>query len=57
MKIFISGASGFVGGTVARRLLDAAYSVRGLARDAGKVVALGCPSPHGSDGGLGSVHR
>jgi nucleoside-diphosphate-sugar epimerase len=40
MKIFISGASGFIGGTVARRLLDAGYSVRGLVRDAGKAGQL-----------------
>ena len=40
MKIFITGASGFVGGTVARRLLDAGYSVRGLVRDAGKAEQL-----------------
>jgi nucleoside-diphosphate-sugar epimerase len=40
MTIFITGASGFVGGTVARRLLDAGYSVRGLVRDAGKAGQL-----------------
>ena len=40
MKIFITGASGFVGGTVARRLLDAGHSVRGLVRDAGKAEQL-----------------
>jgi hypothetical protein len=40
MKIFISGASGFIGGTVARRLLDAGYSIRGLVRDAGKAEQL-----------------
>jgi nucleoside-diphosphate-sugar epimerase len=40
MKIFISGASGFIGGTVARRLLDAGHSVRGLVRDPGKAERL-----------------
>lgn len=40
MSIFITGASGFVGGTVARRLLAAGHSVRGLIRDAGKAEAL-----------------
>jgi nucleoside-diphosphate-sugar epimerase len=40
MKIFISGAGGFIGGTVARRLLDAGHSVRGLVRDTGKAEQL-----------------
>jgi nucleoside-diphosphate-sugar epimerase len=40
MSIFITGASGFVGGTVARRLLAAGYSVRGLIRDASKAERL-----------------
>lgn len=40
MSIFITGASGFVGGTVARRLLAAGHSVRGLIRDPSKAEAL-----------------
>lgn len=40
MSIFITDASGFVGGTVARRLLAAGYSVRGLIRDASKAERL-----------------
>jgi nucleoside-diphosphate-sugar epimerase len=40
MSIFITGASGFVGGTVARRLLAAGYAVRGLLRDASKAEPL-----------------
>jgi nucleoside-diphosphate-sugar epimerase len=40
MSIFITGASGFVGGTVARRLLAAGYAVRGLIRDASKAEPL-----------------
>ncbi len=36
MKVFITGASGFVGGSVAWRLLAAGHSVRGLVRDAEK---------------------
>ncbi|MFM0350452.1 NAD-dependent epimerase/dehydratase family protein [Paraburkholderia sp. RL17-347-BIC-D] len=40
MTIFITGASGFVGGTVARRLLAAGHSVRGLIRDASKAESL-----------------
>jgi nucleoside-diphosphate-sugar epimerase len=40
VNIFVTGASGFVGGTVARRLLAAGHSVRGLIRDASKAEAL-----------------
>ncbi|WP_175889413.1 NAD-dependent epimerase/dehydratase family protein [Burkholderia cepacia] len=40
MSIFITGASGFVGGTVARRLVKAGYPVRGLIRDRQKADAL-----------------
>jgi nucleoside-diphosphate-sugar epimerase len=44
MSIFITGATGYIGGTVARRLIDAGHEVRGLVRDearATKVAALG----------------
>jgi nucleoside-diphosphate-sugar epimerase len=40
MKIFITGAAGYIGGSVAQRLLDAGHEVRGLIRDAGKAEAL-----------------
>jgi nucleoside-diphosphate-sugar epimerase len=40
MKIFITGASGFIGGTVARRLIGAGHTVRGLVRDAVKAERL-----------------
>ncbi len=33
MTIFVTGAAGFIGGSVARRLIDAGYNVRGLVRD------------------------
>jgi nucleoside-diphosphate-sugar epimerase len=40
MKIFITGATGFIGGTVARRLIGAGHTVRGLVRDAVKAERL-----------------
>ena len=52
MNIFITGAGGFVGGTVARRLLIAGYGVRGLIRDANKVESL---RELGIEPGVGSL--
>lgn len=44
MKVFMTGASGYIGGSVAARLLEAGHSVRGLVRSgerAARVRALG----------------
>lgn len=40
MNIFLTGASGYIGGTVARRLLEDGHRLRGLVRDAGKARRL-----------------
>lgn len=40
MKIFITGAPGYIGGTVAAKLLAAGHQVSGLARDTEKAAAL-----------------
>lgn len=40
MKIFITGATGYIGGSVAACMIDAGHSVRGLVRDARKVKAV-----------------
>jgi len=40
VNIFMTGATGYIGGTVARRLLDDGHRLRGLVRDAGKGRAL-----------------
>ncbi|WP_425068529.1 NAD-dependent epimerase/dehydratase family protein [Reyranella sp.] len=36
MKIFMTGATGYIGGTIASRLLDDGHEIRGLVRDAEK---------------------
>lgn len=36
MNIFMTGATGYIGGTIARRLLDDGHKLRGLVRDAEK---------------------
>lgn len=40
MNIFMTGATGYIGGTVARRLLDEGHKIRGLVRDADKAKRL-----------------
>ncbi|MCX2886937.1 MULTISPECIES: NAD-dependent epimerase/dehydratase family protein [Pseudomonas] len=40
MKIFITGASGYIGGSVAKYLVDAGHEVTGLIRDPAKREAL-----------------
>lgn len=40
MNVFLTGATGYIGGTVARRLLDDGHRLRGLVRDAGKAKRL-----------------
>ncbi|TAJ31425.1 MAG: NAD-dependent epimerase/dehydratase family protein [Reyranella sp.] len=51
MNIFLTGATGYIGGTVARRLLDDGHKLRGLVRDAGKgqrLAAMGVEPVVGS---------
>ncbi|MFF3489041.1 NAD-dependent epimerase/dehydratase family protein [Streptomyces sp. NPDC002701] len=40
MRIFVTGASGYIGGSVATRLVRAGYTVTGLTRDRTKAKAL-----------------
>lgn len=40
MRIFLTGASGYIGGSVAAGLVAAGHSVRGLVRDAAKAEAV-----------------
>ncbi len=40
MDIFMTGATGYIGGTIARRLLDDGHKLRGLVRDEEKARKL-----------------
>ncbi len=40
MNIFMTGATGYIGGTIARRLLDDGHTLRGLVRDGEKAKKL-----------------
>ncbi len=40
MRVFITGASGYIGGSVAKTLIDAGHTVYGLIRNQGKVGPL-----------------
>jgi nucleoside-diphosphate-sugar epimerase len=40
MEIFVTGASGYIGGSVAQRLMQAGHRVRGLVRSAAKADAV-----------------
>ncbi|MCI1243824.1 MAG: NAD-dependent epimerase/dehydratase family protein [Acetobacter fabarum] len=40
MKIFLTGATGYIGGSIARYLTDAGHEVRGLVRQSDKAKAL-----------------
>ena len=52
MKIFMTGATGYIGGTIARRLLDDGHEVRGLVRDAEKAKKLAAFGVEPITGGL-----
>jgi nucleoside-diphosphate-sugar epimerase len=52
MNIFLTGATGFIGGTVARRLLDDGHRLRGLVRDSDKARRLAAIGVEPVMGGL-----
>src|SRR6195952_298336 len=52
MRIFLTGANGFIGGAVASALIADGHSVRGLVRDRAKADAV---AAHGVDAVIGSL--
>ncbi len=52
MRIFLTGANGFIGGAVASALIAAGHRVRGLVRDQAKADAV---AAHGVDAVLGTL--
>ena len=54
MKIFMTGASGYIGGSVADRLLKAGHSITGLARSEGAAARLRAHGIEAVRGDLGS---
>jgi nucleoside-diphosphate-sugar epimerase len=52
MDIFLTGATGYIGGTVAMRLIEAGHSVRGLVRTSGKAELL---ARHGIEPVVGTL--
>lgn len=52
MRIFLTGASGFIGGAIASRLIAEGHAVRGLVRDAAKADAV---AAHGVAPVLGTL--
>jgi len=52
MRIFLTGANGYIGGSAAAALVAAGHSVRGLVRDGAKAAAV---SAHGIEPVIGSL--
>jgi nucleoside-diphosphate-sugar epimerase len=52
MRVFLTGANGFIGGSVAARLIEAGHTIRGLVRDRAKADLV---AKHGIEPVVGSL--
>jgi nucleoside-diphosphate-sugar epimerase len=49
MRVFVTGATGFIGGRLTQRLLEAGHTVRALVRDPARASGLGAAELHVGD--------